>query len=128
MLPSLSILSSALPEPRTTQVSGSSATITGSPVSSMSRRSRSRKSAPPPVSTMPFSAMSAPSSGGVCPGAHVDHHRARGFGHRQVRADRSGHRFLDQEHLARARLDGGLADRAPLDLRRAAGHADYDAR
>ena len=26
----------------------------------------SRSSAPPPVSTMPFSAMSAPSSGGVC--------------------------------------------------------------
>src|SRR5260221_7302759 len=28
------------------------------------------------------------------------------------------HRFLDQEHLASAGLDGGLADCAPLDLRR----------
>ena len=44
----------------------SSMTITGSPVSSISRRSRSRSKAPPPVGTMPRSAMSAPSSGGVC--------------------------------------------------------------
>ena len=35
----------------------------------MRRRSSSRSSAPPPVSTMPFSAMSAPSSGGVCSSA-----------------------------------------------------------
>jgi hypothetical protein len=58
--------SSAMPQPRTTQVSGSSATSTGRPVSSISRRSRSRSSAPPPVSMMPRSVMSAPSSGGVC--------------------------------------------------------------
>ena len=61
--------SSAMPQPRTTQVSGSSATSTGRPVSSASRRSRSRSSAPPPVSIMPRSAMSAPSSGGVCSSA-----------------------------------------------------------
>ena len=58
-----------MPQPRTTQVSGSSATSTGRPVSSASRRSRSRSSAPPPVSIMPRSAMSAPSSGGVCSSA-----------------------------------------------------------
>ena len=69
MLPSRSMRSSAMPQPRTTQVSGSSATSTGRPVSSASRRSRSRSSAPPPVSIMPRSAMSAPSSGGVCSSA-----------------------------------------------------------
>jgi len=67
--PSLSMRSRAMPEPRTTQVSGSSATSTGRPVSSIKRRSRSRSSAPPPVSIMPFSAMSAPSSGGACSSA-----------------------------------------------------------
>ena len=69
MLPRRSMRSSAMPQPRTTQVSGSSATSTGRPVSSASRRSRSRSSAPPPVSIMPRSAMSAPSSGGVCSSA-----------------------------------------------------------
>src|SRR5664280_3285941 len=54
------------PPPRATQVSGSSATTTGSPVSSISNLSTSRSSAPPPVRTMPRSATSAPSSGGVC--------------------------------------------------------------
>jgi len=43
--------------------------MTGRPVSSISKRSRSRSRPPPPVSTMPFSAMSAPSSGGVCSSA-----------------------------------------------------------
>ena len=37
MLPSRSIRSSAMPQPRTTQVSGSSATSTGRPVSSASK-------------------------------------------------------------------------------------------
>ena len=61
-----SIFSRAMPEPAHHAGEGSSATITGRPVSSISRRSRSRSSAPPPVRTMPRSAMSAPSSGGVC--------------------------------------------------------------
>src|SRR5690606_27483762 len=63
MVPSLSMRSSARPQPRTTQVSGSSATSTGSPVSSISSRSRSRNKAPPPVSMMPRSVISAPISG-----------------------------------------------------------------
>ena len=45
MLPWRSMVSSAMPQPRTTQVRGSSATSTGRPVSSASRRSRSRSSA-----------------------------------------------------------------------------------
>src|SRR5688572_6226213 len=53
IVPSLSIRSSAMPQPRTTQVRGSSATTTGSPVSSIRSRSRSRSNAPPPVSIMP---------------------------------------------------------------------------
>src|SRR5260370_1125985 len=57
--------SSILPVPRTTQHRGSSAIETGSPVSSRMRLSRSFKSAPPPVSTMPRSLMSAESSGGM---------------------------------------------------------------
>ena len=52
--------------------------------------------------------------------ADVDDHRAGRFGNRQVRADRGGHRLLDQVHLRRARAERRLADRAPLDLRRAA--------
>ncbi|EJW96744.1 hypothetical protein EVA_15150 [gut metagenome] len=61
----MSRFSSAIPHPLTTQLRGSSATWTGRPVSSIRSRSRSRKSAPPPVSIKPCSAMSAPSSGGV---------------------------------------------------------------
>src|SRR5208282_909564 len=57
--------SSALPAPITTAVSGSSASVTGSPVSSRSSTSRLRSSAPPPASTMPLSTMSDASSGGV---------------------------------------------------------------
>src|SRR5260370_8185752 len=53
--------SSILPVPRTTQHSGSSAIETGSPVSSRMRLSRSFNTAPPPVSTMPRSLMSAES-------------------------------------------------------------------
>ena len=51
--------------PCATEVSGSSATCTGMPVSWRSRSSRPRSSAPPPVSTMPRSMMSPASSGGV---------------------------------------------------------------
>ena len=50
---------SIFPVPSTTELRGSSATDTGSPVSSRSRRSRFLRSAPPPVSTMPRSTMSA---------------------------------------------------------------------
>src|SRR5690606_37890182 len=53
------------PVPRTTQVSGSSSTWIGSPVSCDSSWSRPRISAPPPVITMPRSTMSLASSGGV---------------------------------------------------------------
>src|SRR6266487_1196623 len=94
--PKCSIFSSALPEPRTTQVSGSSATITGSPVSSISRRSRSRNSAPPPVSTMPFSAMSAPNALGEVAALHF---------HLTHFAPREGGADLLLDHLG-----GGLAD------------------
>ena len=67
----MSIISSALPPPRATQVSGSSATTTGMPVSSINKRSRLRSSAPPPVSTMPRSEMSDASSGGHCSSATI---------------------------------------------------------
>ena len=56
---------SILPVPSTTDASGSSAMETGNPVSSRMRLSRFFSSAPPPVSTMPRSLMSAESSGGV---------------------------------------------------------------
>ena len=64
-VPDSSIISSARPPPRATQVKGSSATMTGRPVSSISKRSKSLNNAPPPVNTIPRSAMSAPNSGGV---------------------------------------------------------------
>src|SRR5690606_32043598 len=64
--PCSSISSITRPPPRATHVSGSSAMITGSPVSSISNLSIARSMAPPPVSTIPRSATSAPSSGGVC--------------------------------------------------------------
>src|ERR1700674_3132796 len=57
--------SSTLPAPITTAVSGSSASVTGRPVSSRSSTSRLRSSAPPPASTIPLSTISEASSGGV---------------------------------------------------------------
>src|SRR5215475_4853724 len=54
-----------LPVPRTTHDKGFSASVTGRPVSSRIRLSRFLMSAPPPASTIPRSAMSAESSGGV---------------------------------------------------------------
>jgi hypothetical protein len=60
--------------------------------------------------------------------ADVDDHRAAGLGHRQAGADRGGHRFLDQVHLARTGLLGRFLDRAALHVRRAAGHAHQHAR
>ena len=68
-MPRSSINSNARPPPRATQVSGSSATNAGKPVSSTSKRSKSRNKAPPPVNTIPRSATSAPHSGGVCSSA-----------------------------------------------------------
>src|SRR5207245_2553255 len=56
---------SILPVPSTTEASGSSAIDTGNPVSWRMRLSRFLISAPPPVSTMPRSLISAESSGGV---------------------------------------------------------------
>src|SRR6266446_1175088 len=56
---------SIFPVPSTTDASGSSAIETGSPVSSRIRLSRFFSSAPPPVSTIPRSLISAESSGGV---------------------------------------------------------------
>ena len=56
---------SICPVPRTTEASGSSAIETGRPVSSRMRRSRFLIKAPPPVNTMPWSLISALSSGGV---------------------------------------------------------------
>src|SRR6267378_3786156 len=61
----MSSSSSAFPAPITTELSGSSARKTGSPVSSRRSASRFLSSAPPPASTMPRSAMSPASSGGV---------------------------------------------------------------
>ena len=58
--------SRAIPPPRLTQVNGSSATVTGKPVSCEISLSRSRSNAPPPVNTIPRSAMSDDNSGGVC--------------------------------------------------------------
>src|SRR5204862_417309 len=122
--PKCSIFSSALPEPRTTQVSGSSAPITGSPVSSISSRSRSSSSAPPPVSRMPFSAMSGPSTGGAGAGADraFADRAARDLGRAAGHADDDARRgreqlvvvhFLDEllEHLLG---DGEVGDDAVL--------------
>src|SRR5260370_8604595 len=58
---------SIAPVPSTTEASGSSAIDTGNPVSSRIRLSRFLISAPPPVSTMPRSEMSAERSAGVHP-------------------------------------------------------------
>src|SRR6266850_1488082 len=117
--PKCSIFSSALPEPRTTQVSGSSATMTGRPVSSISRRSRSRSSAPPPVSTMPFSAMSAPSSGGVCSSAHF----AAGEGRADLLLDQLGGRLADQHAVVAADVvDDRLVELVAADAHRARVH------
>src|SRR6266498_4984712 len=57
--------SSIFPTPLATAVSGSSGTITGSPVSSLISKSRPLSRAPPPARTMPLSTMSAANSGGV---------------------------------------------------------------
>src|SRR5258708_36964 len=68
-LRSVRISSRQRPVPSATQDSGSSATETGRPVACRRAWSRLLSSAPPPVSTMPLSRMSAASSGAVCSSA-----------------------------------------------------------
>src|SRR5436190_10581332 len=63
--PKSSRCSRILPAPSTTQVSGSCATRMLRFVTSRSRRSSPRSSAPPPVRKIPLSTISAASSGGV---------------------------------------------------------------
>jgi hypothetical protein len=60
------ISSSVRPAPRATQLNGSSAIETGSPVAWRKTTSRLPSSAPPPVKTRPLSTMSAANSGAVC--------------------------------------------------------------
>ncbi|CDA79651.1 putative uncharacterized protein [Clostridium sp. CAG:242] len=59
------MFSRSLPVPAATQSSGFSATCTGIPVSLEISWSSPRSSAPPPVRVIPWSMMSADSSGGV---------------------------------------------------------------
>ena len=92
--------SSILPVPTATQSIGSSAKKTGIEVSILISRPRPRSSAPPPVSTIPASMISAASSGGVCSQCQLD--RVQNF--RNVLTDRV-------PHLIRA-YGGGL--RRPL--------------
>ena len=54
-----------MPVPRATQVKGSSAIETGSPVVTLIASSRRWSKAPPPVSIIPLSTISAASSGGI---------------------------------------------------------------
>ena len=54
-----------MPVPRATQVKGSSAIETGSPVVTLIASSRRWSKAPPPVSMMPLSTISAANSGGT---------------------------------------------------------------
>ena len=58
------MISRALPPPLATHVKGSSAHITGIPVEDEINLSKSLISAPPPVRTIPLSAISAANSGG----------------------------------------------------------------
>src|SRR5438552_5525705 len=74
--------------------------------------------------TMPASEMTATSL--VPP--DVDDHVPGRLGDGEPRADRRGHRLLDQVDLARAGRLGRLADRPALHLRDAAGDPDDDAR
>ena len=62
---SRSTSSSALPQPLTTQVSGSSARETGKPVFSLINTSKFARSDPPPARIIPLSTISAANSGGV---------------------------------------------------------------
>ncbi|SUV85677.1 Uncharacterised protein [Bordetella pertussis] len=60
--------------------------------------------------------------------ADVDHHGAAGVRNGQAGADGRGHGLFDQVDVGGAGAQRRLADGAPLDLGRAARHADDDAR
>ena len=60
--------------------------------------------------------------------ADVDDHVAERLVDRQRRADRRGHRLLDEERLRRARAPRGFEHRALLDVRDGRRHADQHAR
>ncbi len=63
--------SSAMPQPRTTQVSGVLGHQDRYGLLGQQAIQVAQHTAPPPVSIMPRSAMSAPSSGGVCSSAFL---------------------------------------------------------
>ena len=94
--------------PSTTRASGSSATETGRPVSSRSSLSRFFSSEPPPVRMMPWSMMSAESSGGV-------RSRATRTAFDDGR-DGLGQRLADLRVGDGERLGDALDEVAPLDL------------
>ena len=56
--------------------------------------------------------------------ADVEHHGAARFMNGHAGADRRRHGLVDQQHLARARALGRLADCTPFHLRGAVGHAN----
>src|SRR6266550_3339458 len=119
---------------------------TGICVASATRWSRPASRAPPPARTIPWSMMSATSSGGVSSivslivsmicwtdgsiasriwsaptstlrGSPVRRSRPRRLADRQAGADRGGHRLLDETGPAGAGVEGRIADGPLLDLR-----------
>ena len=60
--------------------------------------------------------------------ADVDHHAGHRVRDGQVRADRGGHRLLDQVDRARSRGARRLVHGAALDVGDPAGHAEHDSR
>ena len=58
----------------------------------------------------------------------VHDHAAAGFGHRQSRPNRCGHRLLDQEDFPRSSRFSGFLDGAAFDLGDSGGHGDDDTR
>ena len=64
----------------------------------------------------------------VVPAADVDDHVAGRFGHRQARADRRGHRLVDQVDFARLHAVAAVLHRAALDLRDLRRHANHEPR
>ena len=59
------------------------------------------------------------------PPAHVEDHASGRLAHGQARADRRGHRLLDQIGLPGPRRETGLLDRSLLDPGDARGDADH---
>ena len=60
------------------------------------------------------------------PAADVHDHVACRFMHRQTDADGGGHRLLNQIHLARAGVGGGIFDGPFFHFRDARRHCDHD--